>query len=59
MTLKEYALLVAKFVKENEELLDKPVFFSTDDEGNDFKPVIYGPSTLEEEEDRESGTCIN
>ena len=48
MTLKEYIEKLQEFSKENPEYLELEVVYAIDTEGNDFKPVYFDPSILEE-----------
>lgn len=41
MTLKEYITHLSKLSKEHGK---KEVYYSIDDEGNEFRPVFYSPS---------------
>lgn len=43
MMLKEYIALLKPLVKLHG---NKTVFYSCDEEGNDFKPVYYSPSIM-------------
>ena len=45
MTLKEYVESLQETLKENPELADKPVAYSSDDEGNSFH-LIHNTPTL-------------
>ncbi len=44
MKLKEYMKELKELVKKHPELANAELVTSSDDEGNDFIPVIYGPS---------------
>jgi hypothetical protein len=44
MTLKDYINNLQRFGAENPETLNLKVIYSKDEEGNEFKPVIYGAS---------------
>lgn len=65
MTLKEYAAEVAKFAEAYPKLL---VVASSDDEGNSFNPVNFGPTLghfanrdefLSEQDAEEQGLPVN
>lgn len=45
MKLKDYLKHLQELVEEHPEMLEYDVVYSSDDEGNDFKEVIYLPST--------------
>lgn len=45
MTLRQYLHMLIDIAKEKPELLDKPVIYSKDDEGNDFNKVVFAPNT--------------
>ena len=47
MLLKEYLIQLKRLAKKNPEFLNLPVYYSIDDEGNDFKPIFYGPSVMD------------
>lgn len=55
MTLREYIETLNDFAKENSNALDYVVVASSDDEGNTFNKVFYGP-TLGSYEDQEFKT---
>jgi hypothetical protein len=44
MTLEKYITKLNKLVEKHPESLNMKVVFSIDEEGNEFKPVIYDPS---------------
>jgi hypothetical protein len=44
MKLRDYLHLLNEIAKQNPHLLDVEVVHSSDDEGNQFHPVVYGPS---------------
>jgi len=44
MKLKEYITNLNALVKENPEVLEMEAISSSDDEGNSFGPVVYGPT---------------
>lgn len=44
MKLKEYLEEINKLIKENPHILEYELVCSSDDEGNDFNPVYYGPT---------------
>ena len=44
MTLKEYIEELNKLVKQNPKILELPVIYSADDEGNHYQMVHYTPT---------------
>ena len=44
MKLREYLVLLVTLADEKQEALDYEVITSSDDEGNDYNPVVYEPS---------------
>lgn len=44
ITLKDYVEKLNDFIKENPETLELMVVYGVDDEGNDYKPIVYTPS---------------
>jgi len=63
MKFKEYLDHCNKLAKEYPVCLDYECFYSTDDEGNDYKKVIFDPSIQIEEDsfidDIPNSVCIN
>ena len=66
MTVKEYLDKLQKLVEEHPEYLELKVVYSKDDEGNQFKPVIYDPSAgfyqrreFNSESKEKNAICIN
>ena len=47
MKLKEYLKNIQDFIKKNPKSADYEVIMSSDDEGNSFQKVIYGPSLMQ------------
>lgn len=47
MKLKEYIKNLKDFVKEHPQSIEYEVIMSSDDEGNSFQSVIYGPSLMQ------------
>jgi hypothetical protein len=45
MTLKEYQQKLNDFIDKNPQALKLTVIHSSDDEGNDFHPVVFDPGT--------------
>ncbi len=56
MKLRDYLNDLHKKVKADPEILNMEVFYSIDDEGNDFKPVFYNAGIME---DKENSICLN
>jgi hypothetical protein len=46
MTLREYIFHLQEFAKKDKRTLDLPVVYSVDDEGNDFKEVLFNPTLM-------------
>ena len=44
MTLREYIAGINNFAKQNPQALDYIVVHASDDEGNHFYPVLFGPT---------------
>ena len=74
MNFKDYVNVLKKLLKENPELANAEVVYSTDDEGNGFSRVHYNPSIGhfdgeefrsksdiedEDEEETPNAVCIN
>lgn len=53
MTLQEYADHLNQHLKENPEHGKLQAVYSSDDEGNSYHPVIYGPGLVGQYQDRE------
>jgi hypothetical protein len=47
MKVKEYLQTLLLMVKLNPKIEEFDVIYSSDDEGNDFKPVIFSPTLME------------
>ena len=47
MKVKEYLQDLLLMVKLNPKIEEFDVIYSSDDEGNDFKPVIFSPTLME------------
>ena len=47
MKVKEYLQTLVLMVKLNPKMEEFDVIYSSDDEGNDFKPVIFSPTLME------------
>jgi len=47
MKVKEYLQTLLLMVKLNPKMEEFDVIYSSDDEGNDFKPVIFSPTLME------------
>ena len=43
MKLKEYLLYLNTMIKENPKCLDMTIIYATDEEGNEFKPIVMKP----------------
>ena len=54
MNLMEYAVYINEMLKKHGK---KEVYYSSDDEGNDFEPVHFKPSTMKY--DGKVVVCIN
>lgn len=46
MKVKEYLNNLIEMVKRNPKLEEYDVIYASDDEGNDFKPVIFTPTIM-------------
>lgn len=46
MTLAQYIKDLQAFLGYHPECLNLPVWYATDDEGNDFKPILYTASAF-------------
>ena len=46
MKLKEYLNNLIEMVKKNPEIEEYDVIYASDNEGNDFKPVIFTPTIM-------------
>ena len=57
MVLAEYVGKLVKLVKAGHG--KKEVYYSIDEEGNDFQPVQYEPSVMVNENDGREMVCIN
>ena len=47
MKVKEYLQTLVLMVKLNPKIEEFDLIYSSDDEGNDFKPVIFSPTLME------------
>lgn len=54
MNLYEYRKQINKFMKLNPQAAGMEVWYASDDEGNDFHPVIYAPSIFREKNGHDS-----
>ena len=67
MKLREYRVMMEKLINDDSKTLDMDVVYSTDDEGNNFQPVHYGPckgrwedfGEFSQEEEDCNAVCIN
>jgi len=67
MKLREYLKTLNLLVKKSPEILEYEAIISVDDEGNDYKPVVFEPSVGHyDKEDREfyeerksNSVCVN
>ena len=53
MKLKDYLSHLNKLVYDNPKLLEADVIYSIDDEGNEFKKVVYSPEVMN------GNVCVN